>query len=114
MDNTDFFKEFSQYILDPREDYRELIEGYKLSKRGDLLIRRDNYWETLIYREQLSDGDWICDMLEKSNINYGKFVKAYLHACVEAGIEQVTVRIFGICGTYILEGERKKRHSKHV
>lgn len=106
MNKSDLYKEISQYILDPRMDYRELIEGYKLSKRGDLLIRRDNHWETLIYREQLSDGDWICDMLEESNNNYGKFVKAYLHACMEAGIEQVTVRIFGICEAYILEGER--------
>lgn len=104
-DNIKDCGKLTNYPVNLRQDYRQRIYGYKLSKRGDLLVRNGQTWEILIGKQHLADGDWLSDFATEPGMNFGQFVRAYLVACQRAGITHMDVRIYGFSDSYRLEDE---------
>jgi hypothetical protein len=87
---------FKDYLLDPSKDYRRELSKFKVNLRGDLLIMRNNRWESLIKRERLTDDDWISHERTKLDIkDFGEFVCAYLKALERLGIKNLRISIYG-------------------
>ena len=89
-------------IVKPGRDYRRPLNQFKVNKRGDLMINRNESlpnnigrWEVFIIRERLTESDWISHMLEKAYCDFGEFVCAYLKALEIAGIKTLTIDIYG-------------------
>lgn len=92
----ELIKELKDHLLDPSKDYRRELSKFKVNLRGDLLIMRNNRWESLIKRERLTDYDWISQMRPKFDIkDFGEFVCAYLKALERLGIKNLRMFIYG-------------------
>ena len=89
-------QELKNYFLDPSLDYRRELNQYKVNQRGDLFIRENNRWESLISRERLVEPDWIAHLCGRlSNREFGEFVCAYMKALEIAGVKNLTIAIYG-------------------
>lgn len=86
-------------FIDPSKDYRKPLNQFKVI-HGNLLINRgrtklNDGWEILIPKNRLNECDWISHMRQKSYMDFGEFVCAYLKACELAGIKNLNISIYG-------------------
>lgn len=85
-------------------DQRKELKQFKVNKRGDLLIKRNETeelgdWEIFIPKKRLKESDWISHIKTKGYCDFGEFVCAYLKALEIAGAKKISVEIYGFDDT---------------
>lgn len=61
---------------------------WTVNKDGD--IAYDGYYH--IQKARLREEDWITHLMSKSWFDFNEFMPIFLQACVNAGIEEITIR----------------------
>ena len=63
---------------------------WEVDKFGNMEFRKYYF----ISRERLSSKNWILHLSEKRWIVWNDFIPAYMQACLNAGIQEVTIKMF--------------------